>query len=108
MKEKAGAALLYIAMQPGIRAMSKTPPDCAAAESAYAGALNVYPDRSVISYELGRALSCESKELPGKLSAALYEFQRAAVIDPTLGDPKGDPKKISTFADNSYLGVHGS
>jgi hypothetical protein len=108
MKEKANAALLYIAMQPGLRAMQKQPPDCAAAETAYTGALNVYPDKSVISYELGRALSCKSKEQPAKLSAALYEFQRAAVIDPTLGDPKGDAKKIAAFADNSYVKVHGS
>jgi len=108
MKEQAAGALLYIAMQPGVQAMAKQPPDCAAADAAYARALNVYPDKSMLSYELGRALNCESKTQPEKLSAAIYEFQRAAVIDPTLGDPKADPKKVPAFADNAYLKIHGS
>ena len=108
MNEKAAAALLYMAMQPGLQAMSRQPPDCAAAESAYTRALGAYPDKSVISYELGRALNCEAKDQPAKLSAAIYEFQRAAAIDPTLGDPKSDPKRVPTFADSSYVRVHGS
>lgn len=108
MKQEATAALLYIAMQPGVQAMSKQPPDCAAADAAYTRALSQYPDKSVLSYELGRALNCESKTQPEKLSAAIYEFERAAVIDPTLGDPKGDPKKVATFAGNAYVKVHGS
>jgi hypothetical protein len=108
MKEQATAALLYIAMQPGVQAMAKQPPDCAAADAAYARALNAYPDKSVLSYELGRALNCESKTAPEKLSAAIYEFERAAAIDPTLGDPKADPKKVASFADNAYVKIHGS
>jgi hypothetical protein len=58
MKEKAAAALLYIAMLPGIQALAKQPPDCAGAEPAYAQELNVYPDRAALSYELGKGLSC--------------------------------------------------
>ena len=108
MKEQASAALLYIAMQPGAQAMATQPPDCAAAETAYTKALNVYPDKSVLSYELGRALNCESKTQPEKLSAAIYEFERAAIVDPTLGDPKADPKKVPAFADNAYIKIHGS
>ena len=42
MKEQANAALLYIAMQPGMQAMAKQPPDCAAAEAAYTHALGVF------------------------------------------------------------------
>jgi hypothetical protein len=108
MKEQASAALLYIAMQPGAHAMTKQPPDCAAAEAAYTQALNEYPDKSVLSYELARALNCESKTQPEKLSAAIYEYERTAVIDPTLGDPKTDPKKIPAFADHAYVTIHGS
>ena len=81
------------AMQPGVEAMSRKPPDCAGAESVYTRALDVYPDKSIVSYELARALSCEKK-----LSAAVYEFQRAALNDP----------KVSAFADSSYVKVHGS
>jgi len=108
MKEQASAALLHIAMLPGLEAMAKQPPDCVAADAAYARALGAYPDKSVISYELGRALNCESKTAPEKISAAIYEFERAAVIDPTLGDPKSDPKKVPSFADNAYIRIHGS
>lgn len=108
MREKAGAALLYEAMLPGLQAMAKQPPDCAAADSAYARALGDYPDKSILSYELGRAASCQTKTQPERISLALYEFERAAVIDPTLDDPTSDPKKIQTFADNSYIKVHGS
>jgi len=95
-------------MQPGAQAMAKQPPDCAAAEAAYTHALNEYPDKSVLSYELARALNCESKTQPEKISAAIYEFERAAVIDATLGDPKADPKKVLGFADSAYVKIHGS
>jgi hypothetical protein len=108
MKEQASAALVYIAMQPGVQAMAKQPPDCSIAEAAYTNALVQYPDKSVLSYELGRALNCESKTQPEKISAAIYEFERAAVIDPTLGDPKADPKKVPAFADHAYVTIHGS
>jgi hypothetical protein len=108
MKEQASAALLYIAMQPGVQAMARQPPDCNTADAAYTHALNLYPDKSVLSYELARALNCESKTQPEKLSAAIYEFERAATIDPTLGDPKADPKKVPAFADNAYVKIHGS
>jgi hypothetical protein len=107
MRDRAAAALLYIAMLPGIQAMAKQPPDCPAAESAYSKALMVYPDRAALSYELGRALNCEAKTMPDKQAPAVYEFLRAAVIDPTLGNPGNDKKKIQTFADNAYIRLHG-
>jgi hypothetical protein len=108
MKEQAAAALLYIAMQPGVQAMAKQPPDCAGAEAAYTRVLKEYPDKTVLSYELGRALNCESKSQPEKISASIYEFERAAVVDPTLGDPKSDPHKVANFADTAYVRIHGS
>jgi hypothetical protein len=108
MREKAQAALLYIAMLPGIQAMAKQPPDCAAAELAYSRALVDYPGKTALSYELGRALNCEAKTIPEKQSPAIYEFLRAAAVDPTLGDPRNDKKKIQAFADNAYVRLHGS
>ena len=107
MKQKAQAALLYIGMLPGSQAMAKQPPDCAAAEAAYTKAVTAYPDKSVLSYELGRALSCEAKQNRDKFPLAIYAFQRAAVMDPTLGDPKNDPKKIRDYADKTYIAYHG-
>lgn len=108
MRDKAGSALLYLAMLPGIQAMAKQPPDCAVADAAYTKALGEYPDKTVLSYELGRALNCESKTQPEKQSAAVYEFLRAAVVDPSLGNPKNDRKKIQSFGDSAYLRLHGS
>jgi len=108
MQSKATAALLYIAILPGIQAMAKQPPDCASAESVYAKALTEYPEKSALSYELGRALNCEAKTDPEKQPAAIYEFLRAATIDPTLGDERNDEKKILAFADNAYIKFHGS
>jgi hypothetical protein len=107
MKEKSAAALLYIAMLPGIQAMAKQPPDCATAEQAYLHALTIYPEKAALSYELGRALNCEAKENPAKFPLALYQFQRAALIDPTLGDPRNDAAKIRAYADNAYIKFHG-
>jgi hypothetical protein len=103
MKDKASGALLYIAMLPGIQAMAKHPPDCVAAENTYSTALSTYPDKTALSYELGRALNCQSK-----IPAAIYEFERAAVLDATLGNPANDPKKTRAFADNAYAKFHGS
>jgi hypothetical protein len=108
MKAKANAALLYLAMRPGIQAMAKQPQDCAAAEAAYSKALSDYPDKSILSYELARALTCEAKEMPDKASLAIYEFERAAVIDPTLGGARSDPKQVQSFADSAYVKFHGS
>jgi hypothetical protein len=108
MQSKATAALLYIAILPGIQAMAKQPSDCALAESVYSKALTDYPEKSALSYELGRVLNCEAKTVPEKQPLAIYEFLRAATIDPTLGDERNDKKKIHAFADNAYLKFHGS
>jgi hypothetical protein len=108
MKTKADAALFHIAMLPGMKAMAKQPPDCAAAETAYTAALRAYPDRAILSYELGRALNCQVRDRPDEVFAAIFEFERAAQIDPKLGDPNADPAKVRSFADNAYAHVHGS
>jgi hypothetical protein len=108
MREKANAALFYIAMLPGIQAMAKQPPDCSTAEDAYSKALADYPEKAVLSYELGRALICEAKTAPEKQAAAVYEFVRAALVDPSLGNPKNDKAKIQTYADSAYARLHGS
>lgn len=108
LQTAAKGALLSMAVRPGQAAMAKQPPDCPAAEGAYIKALESYPDSSFVAYQLALSLRCQQKEKPEKISMAIYEFQRAAVIDPTLGDPKADPKKIQTYADNVYINVHGS
>ncbi len=101
LQAPAKAALLYMAMLPGNQAMAKK--DYAAAEAAYTKALGEYPDQTAISYNLGLALSSQKKN-----SEAVYEFERAAVVDATLGGAQSDPGKIKTFADSAYATVHGS
>jgi tetratricopeptide (TPR) repeat protein len=98
----AKTALLYLTLLPGNRAMMKQPRDCAAAQAAYVKALGDYPDNASISYNLGTALSCLHKN-----AEAVYEFQRAAAIDPTLGGT-ADAAKTRSIADSAYTRVHGS
>ena len=43
---------------------------------------------------------CLQKTQPEMASAAIYEFQRAAVIDPTLGDPNNKPDQLVKYADD--------
>jgi hypothetical protein len=105
LQPPAKAALMYIATLPGAQAMAKTPPDCPGAEAAFTAALKDNPDSAAIAYNLGRAYNC-GKKFP----EAIYEFQRAAVLDPTLGgqNDAAAAKKITTFADNAYTHLHGS
>ena len=100
LQPPAKGALLYIAMYPGSQAMNKQ--DYAGAEAGFRKALADYPDSTIVSYNLGLALSKQKKN-----SEALYEFERSAVVDASLGGTN-DAKKIQTFADNAYTKIHGS
>jgi hypothetical protein len=108
MKQKATAAVVYLAMLPGMQAMQKQPPDCAAADGAYSKALGEHPEMAVISYELGRALACQARKDAAKEPSAIYEFERAAQVDPTLGGARSDPKALESYADGLYTRFHGS
>ena len=107
LETTAKKSLIAISLIPGNQAMAKKPQDCPAAEDAYKKGLLVYPDSSMHAYQLALALRCQQKENPEKIPQAVYEFERAAVIDPTLGGG-ADPKKITDFADTAYATVHGS
>jgi hypothetical protein len=111
IEKRAKTALGAMALVPGNQAMAKNPPDCAAAEAAYSKALSEHPDNAAIAYNLGRALNCEARNQPDKATdfgpRAIYEFVRAAVIDPTLGGT-AEAKKITDYANNVYVTYHGS
>jgi hypothetical protein len=98
--------LLYLDVLPANQAMGKK--DCAAAEPMYVKALQDRPTSSYISYQLAQSMLCLQKTKPEMAAQAIYEFQRAAVIDPTLGDPKNNPKQLTDYADRLYTTVHGS
>ena len=106
---RAKTALVAITIAPANAALARN--DFAAAEAGYTQALGEYPDRSRISYYLGRAFSGEAKASPDKaadlLPRAVYEFVRAAVVDPTLGGTAPDPKQITDYAASVYKSYHG-
>jgi hypothetical protein len=107
---RAQSALVNITLAPASQAMARN--DYASAEAAYTKALGEYPNNSFISYNLGRALSAEARANPDKAGdlapRAIYEFVRAAVLDPTLGGTAPDPKKITDYATSVYTSYHGS
>jgi hypothetical protein len=88
----------------------KVPADCASiAEPAYKLALADHPDNAYVSYKLAQSMQCQqSKESPDKVFQAIYEYERAAVIDPKLGGAQPDPKVVPAFADRAYTNIHGS
>ena len=98
----ARAALVYLAMLPGMRAMTGKPQDCTAAQSAFEKALKDYPDSATLAFNLGTAYSCRKKYGP-----AIYEFERAAALDATLGGTQ-DASKIRAIGDDNYKKLHGS
>jgi hypothetical protein len=109
IEKRAKLALVAITLAPANQALAKN--DCATADAMYTKALGEYPDNAAVSYNLGRALSCEAKANPDKsadfATRAIYEFVRASVVDPTLGG-SADAKKITDYATSVYTGYHGS
>lgn len=105
LQPPAKAALMYIAMLPGNKAFQAK--NWAGCEAAYAKALGDYPQNAAISYQLGLCMRSQATEKPEKRSQAAYEFQRAVVLDPTLGG-SSNPDQIKKYADGYYTNMHGS
>jgi hypothetical protein len=107
------AALVYLAMVPGNQALAPNPKDpnnCAAAETAYTKALQDYPDSAQIAYALAGALRCQQTIKPEKVQQAIYEYARAAALEPSKGgiaDPK-TRQGIDTYVHSVYKNFHGS
>jgi hypothetical protein len=100
MESVAKGYMLQAELQPGIDAAAKH--DCPAAEAVWVKALGAHPDNTWISYQLASAYNCEQKPFQ-----ALFEYMRAAAVDPTLGKST-DGAKVSTFVKNAYTKLHGS
>jgi hypothetical protein len=87
----------------------KVPAECRdIAEPAYRKALADYPDHAYVSYKLAQTLQCQQKDSPEKVFQALYEYERAAVIDPKLGGAQTDATVVPKYADKVYVTIHGS
>ena len=106
LNSAADRTLLVLAVTPANQAKAKG--DCAGAEPMYVKALQDHPDSAYVAYQLANNMICLQKTQPEMTAAAIYEFERAAMIDPTLGDPKVDPKQLQTYADGLYTRIHGS
>ena len=107
----AKGTLMYLATKPGADAMnrytaSKDAKECVTAEAGYKKALEQYPESALMAYQLGRALRCQQMAGPEKVVQALYEFARAAALDPTLGGTM-DPKALNTYLESAYNSFHG-
>jgi hypothetical protein len=112
MEKMAKDTLMYIATKPGADAMaryvtSKDVKECATGEASYRKALEQFPDNAFIAYQLGRALRCQQTAGPEKVPQALYEFARAATLDPTLGGTM-DAQKLNAYLESAYSTFHGS
>jgi hypothetical protein len=109
----AKSALVYAAMLPGNRALASNPKDprnCASAEAAYTKALGDHPDSAQIAYALAGALRCQQSEKADKVPHAIYEYARAAALEPGKGgitDPK-TRQAIETYLRTIYIQYHGS
>jgi hypothetical protein len=107
--KRAKLALTSIRLAPANQALAKN--DCATAEKLYRQELTESPENASVSYNLGRALSCLAKSSPERsteyATKAIYQFVRAAVIDPTLGGTV-EAKKIQDYATSVYKSYHGS
>ena len=88
-------------------AANKDAKECVTGEASYRKALEKYPENALIAYQLGRALRCQQTSGPEKVPQALYEFARAAAIDPTLGGTM-DPKALNNYLESAYSSFHGS
>ena len=66
-----------------------------------------FPESAQFAYQLGRALRCQQTAGPEKVPQALYEFARAAALDPTLGGTM-DPKALNNYLESAYNTFHGS
>jgi hypothetical protein len=111
MEKVAKDTLMYLATKPGAEALnrystSKDAKECVTAEASYRKALEQFPESAQMAYQLGRALRCQQTAGPEKVPQALYEFARAAALDPTLGGTM-DPKALNTYLESAYNSFHG-
>jgi hypothetical protein len=107
MQTVSRAALLYIALLPGVEALKAK--DCPQAESALKRALEDYPYSGQVSAYLGEAEVCLYKTQPEKITLVLYELARAASLDPaqSMVDPKWQAQSIEPRLEDIYRQYHG-
>ncbi|HLJ45400.1 MAG TPA: hypothetical protein VKU01_05305 [Bryobacteraceae bacterium] len=108
LQAAANGALLYIALTPIGKAMKTN--NCADAEAASLKAVEKFPESAQAAWYLGSAALCQIKTHPEKASLTLYEFARAAVLDPAKGmvDPKWQKMTVEPSLQKLYTQYHGA
>lgn len=108
MASTAQAALLFIALAPGIEALKQK--DCSGAdtaESALKRALEDHPQSAQAAALFGQAELCLYRKQPERISLVLYEYARAASLDPAqaMVDPKWQ-QQIEAKLEEIYRQYH--
>jgi hypothetical protein len=114
----AKAAQYYMVVAPAAKLHAKAsaskPPvkdEWLAAAAAWQKALAQYPENTYICYNLGTAwyqvARTDSAIAAEMVPKAVYEFLRAAALDPTLAGSNNNPKQVTDFATKAYVTLHG-
>ncbi len=108
MQAASKAALLYTALIPSAQAMNHK--DCEAAETYARKAIDDFPASGQAAWSLGAAQLCQQKTHPEKAPIAIYEFARAASLDPqsAMVDPKWQQSVAAPYLEKIYAQYHGS
>ncbi len=107
LRAAATDALLYIEISRSAAARSRN--DCPAAEAAAHRAIAVYSDSVQAAWYLGMAELCLQKSDPKRALVAIWEFSRAAAIDPVKGkiDAKWQKDVAAPNLEKIYDQYHG-
>ena len=107
LRAAATDALLYIEISRSAAARSRN--DCPEAEAAAHRAIAVYSDSVQAAWYLGMAELCLQKNDPKRALVAIWEFSRAAAIDPVKGkiDAKWQKEVAAPNLERIYDQYHG-
>jgi hypothetical protein len=103
----AKAALLYVALVPSVQALNRK--DCETAQAAALHAQQQFPESAQAAWSLGSALVCQQKAHPEFAPLAIYQFARAAALDPrnAMVDPKWQQNTVEPYLQRVYVQFHG-
>lgn len=108
LQTAARTTLLHLALLPAAEALKAQ--DCPAAEAAAMKAVGAYPESVQAAWYLASAQLCIARAKPEKAPEAIYQFARAAALDPVKGfvDPKWQQSTVAPYLEKIYTQYHGA
>lgn len=108
LQSTARFALVHLALLPAAQAMKKQ--DCAAAERAASAAVTSHPESVQAVWQLALAHLCLSRTQPEHAPAAIYQFARAASLDPVKGmvEPSWQQSTVLPYLEKIFTQYHGA